>query len=99
MGAETLQDFCSDFGPAGFQDGIEGLEPLFHFLIVQSVRSRNAPLISSIDAAVLRCVVVQESGLIIHNVRVVPIHSIGLQRERFRITSKLISLISTIEYT
>jgi hypothetical protein len=30
---------------------------------------------------------------------VVPIHSIGLQRERSRITSKLISLISTIEYT
>jgi hypothetical protein len=37
VGAEALEDFGGDFGAAGFQDGIEGLEPLLHFDVFEVV--------------------------------------------------------------
>src|SRR6266404_6234426 len=96
--AEALQNFRGDFGAAGFEERIKRLEPFLHFQVVESVRYRNARPIIGSGAAVYGSPV-HQSSFIIHNVRPVPVHSIGLRHGVSRITSKFISIISTIEYT
>jgi hypothetical protein len=63
------------------------------------VRYRNARLIVGRGAVVHGGAVIHSSCIVIHNVRLVPIHCIDLRRVPGRGTRKFILLISLIEYT
>ncbi len=99
MGTEPLEDFGGDFGAAGFGERIEGLEPLLDFEVVESVRHGNVRAIIGGCAGVYGELVVLGSCLVVHDVRLVSIHSIGLRHGVSRTALKFISLISRIEYT
>src|SRR6266849_8326468 len=64
MGAQALKNLGGDFGSAGFEQRVEGFEPLLHFEVVESVRHRNARAIIGGCAGVYSDLVVPGSCLV-----------------------------------
>ena len=85
VGAQPLENLGGYFGAAGFEHGVERLEPLLHFLIVESVRHGDARLRIGSGAVVHRDPVLEARCFVVHNVRPVPVHSIGLRHGVSRI--------------